>query len=74
MRYWGILLLIAGGVTAAIGLVLLVVPKISWLGHLPGDIHHQGRSTTFHFPVVTCIAVSIILTVTINLTGGLFKE
>jgi hypothetical protein len=51
----------------AIGLALLVV-GIAWpllarigLGRLPGDIMIQRGSTSFYFPLVTCIVVSIVL-------------
>ncbi len=74
MKNVGMLLLIVGCVTAAVGLVLLVVPKIPWLGHLPGDIHYQGKNTSFHFPVVTCIVVSIVLTIVLNLVLRLFRR
>jgi hypothetical protein len=40
MKSMGMLLLIVGAVTAAIGLALLLAPKVPWLGHLPGDIHY----------------------------------
>jgi len=50
-----------------IGLVLLVA-GIAWpllsrigLGRLPGDIVIQRGSTSFYFPLVTCIVVSIVL-------------
>jgi hypothetical protein len=58
MKSLGMLLLIAGCVTSVIGLVLLLAPKIPWLGYLPRDIHHEGKNASFHFPVVTCIVVS----------------
>lgn len=74
MKNLGVLLLIAGLATAAVGLALLLVPKIPWLGHLPGDIHWRGRNTSFHFPVVTCIVVSIVLTVLLNLVLRLFRR
>ena len=32
------------------------------LGHLPGDIAYQGRHGSFYFPIVTCIVVSVALT------------
>jgi hypothetical protein len=32
------------------------------LGRLPGDIIYQGRNTTFYFPIVTCLVVSLVLT------------
>jgi len=31
------------------------------LGRLPGDIVHRGENTTFYFPIVTCLVVSIAL-------------
>ena len=51
-----------------IGLTL-VLAGIAWplltrigLGRLPGDIMIQRGSTSFYFPLVTCIIVSIVLT------------
>jgi hypothetical protein len=67
MKSVGMLLVIAGCITVVVGLVLLLVPRMPWLGHLPGDIHYQSKNTSFHFPVLTCIVVSIVLTVVINL-------
>ena len=32
------------------------------LGRLPGDIAYQGRNGSFYFPVVTCILLSLALT------------
>jgi hypothetical protein len=50
-----------------IGLVL-VLAGIAWpllsrsgLGRLPGDILVQRGSTSFYFPLVTCIILSIVL-------------
>ena len=74
MKSLGMLLLIAGCITAAIGLVLLAAPKLPWLGHLPGDIRYRGKNTSFHFPVVTCIVVSIVLTVVLNVLLRLFRR
>ena len=52
-----------------IGIVLvLVLAGIAWpllsrigLGRLPGDIVIQRGSTSFYFPLVTCIVVSLML-------------
>jgi len=74
MKSLGMLLLIAGCITAVVGLVLLVSPKIPWLGHLPGDIHYQGDNTEFHFPVVTCVVVSIVLTIVLNVVMRVFRR
>jgi uncharacterized protein HemY len=50
-----------------IGLVLLIA-GIAWpflsrigLGRLPGDIVIQRGSSSFYFPLVTCIVISIVL-------------
>ncbi|MGA8143095.1 MAG: DUF2905 domain-containing protein [Candidatus Acidiferrales bacterium] len=32
------------------------------LGRLPGDIAYQGKNGTFYFPIVTCIVLSVALT------------
>ena len=74
MKNLGLLLLVVGCVTAAVGLMLLVTPKIPWLGHLPGDIHYRGKNTSFHFPVVTCIVASIVLTIVLNVLLRLFRR
>ena len=59
--------LILGAVFAAIGLVLLLAPKVPWLGRLPGDILIRRKNFTFYFPLATSIILSIILTVLLNL-------
>jgi len=35
----------------------------SWLGRLPGDINYTKGDFSVHFPVVTCLLVSVVLTV-----------
>lgn len=66
MKGVGVLLLIVGCLIAAVGLILLLAPKVPWLGHLPGDIHIEGENSSFHFPVVTCLVVSIVLSIALN--------
>jgi hypothetical protein len=41
----------------------------SWFGRLPGDIHVRRGQTEFYFPVVTCILVSVVL----SLLSWLFR-
>jgi len=31
------------------------------LGRLPGDIIHRGEHTTFYFPIVSCLVISVVL-------------
>jgi hypothetical protein len=57
------LLVIFGVALAAVGLLLMLGARLSFrLGRLPGDIVWQGKNTTFYFPIVTCIVVSVALT------------
>jgi hypothetical protein len=52
------LLITLGIVLIAAGIVVkLGVP----LGRLPGDIVIQRGNSTFYFPIVTCLLVSIVL-------------
>ena len=67
MREVGRLLVFLGGVTAVVGLLLLLAARIPWLGRLPGDVVVQRGPVTFYFPVVTSIVVSIVLTILLNL-------
>ena len=63
---FGKTLLIIGLVIAAIGALMMIGPKIPWLGHLPGDIHLRGKNWRFSFPIVTSIIISVVLTILIN--------
>jgi hypothetical protein len=58
----GKLLFFTGLVIAVVGLLLWLGVGKGWLGKLPGDIHYTRGNFTFHFPLVTCIIISLILT------------
>jgi len=58
----GKLLLAVGGVIALAGLVFLLAGKLHLpLGRLPGDIVYRGKNMTFYFPLVTCLLLSLVL-------------
>ena len=61
------LLMIAGAILLALGLVLWLGPKIPWLGKLPGDITYKGKGFTFYFPLGTCILLSILFSLILYL-------
>ncbi|MGP8157644.1 MAG: DUF2905 domain-containing protein [Candidatus Acidiferrales bacterium] len=63
VRELGKMLVIAGVVLAAAGALLLLGARLPLrLGRLPGDIAYRGRNATFYFPIVTCIVLSLALT------------
>lgn len=62
IHYIGKFLIILGIVITAVGSLLLLSGKISWLGRLPGDIILQKKKFTFYFPLATSILLSILVT------------
>ena len=62
MNELGKVLVVIGLVTAAFG-VLLWAGFGKWLGKLPGDIHFTRGDSNFHFPIVTCLLISVVLTI-----------
>lgn len=64
----GIVLIILGGLVY--GAAKLNIP----IGRLPGDIHIEGPNGSFYFPLVTCIILSVVLTVALNLIGRFWNK
>ena len=62
MNELGRVLVILGLLIAAIGVLLWSGVGKGWLGRLPGDIHYTKGNFSFHFPIVTCILLSLVLT------------
>lgn len=62
MNDLGKLLVIVGLLIAVVGALLWSGFGKSWLGRLPGDINYSKGDFSFHFPVVTCLLVSAVLT------------
>jgi len=59
-REVGRALLLLGGLLVILGAFLYFGAKLPFrLGKLPGDIIHRGEHTTFYFPIVTCLVLSI---------------
>jgi hypothetical protein len=62
-RELGKLLIVFGIVLADAGALLVFGARLPFrLGRLPGDIAIRGRNGSFYFPIVTCILVSVALT------------
>ncbi len=67
----GRLLINAGILLLVLGLMVLAGERLGIrLGRLPGDIRIEGRRGGFYFPIVTCLLVSVVL----SLIAGLFNR
>ena len=67
MPEFGKMLVVLGLLIAVVGAALWSGFGAGWFGRLPGDIRIEKGNFGFYFPVVTCIVVSIVLTVIMSL-------
>jgi len=44
------------------------------LGKLPGDIVIRGKNTTIYIPLTTCLVVSGVLTLLVNIVSRFFRK
>ncbi|MBI1391049.1 MAG: DUF2905 family protein [bacterium] len=65
-------LILLGAALIAAGVIVSFAPRIPFLGRLPGDLFYESKSgnVSFYFPIVTCLVISILLTILLNLFGG----
>ena len=68
---FGRALIIFGVIITGFGLVLLLTPKIPWLGRLPGDILIQRDYVSFYFPLASCLLASVVLSLLLWVVGRL---
>jgi hypothetical protein len=78
---WGLTMENLGKLLVSIGVLLTVVgfmlwlaaDKLSWFGHLPGDIRIERRGFQFYAPLMTSLLISIGLTLTLWLFNRFFR-
>lgn len=63
MSQIGKLILWLGLALVVIGAAMMLAGRLGLpLGRLPGDFVYRGKHTTVYFPLVTCIVISVVLT------------
>jgi hypothetical protein len=67
MSELGKFLVIIGVVIVITGLVLWGGFAPKWLGRLPGDIRIERGNSAFYFPIVTCLVISIVLSLIMSI-------
>ena len=70
---FGRMLVIGGLVIAGIGLIWVLAPNLPRLGRLPGDILIERQNSRFYFPIVTCIVISVVLSLVIWLIRAVMR-
>ena len=74
MAEFGKLLIFLGAVLLVVGVVVLLLGRTNLpIGRLPGDIVYRGKNTTFYFPLVTSILLSVVLSVLLYVIGKFRK-
>jgi hypothetical protein len=72
MQQLGRLLLSIGAMFIVIGALLYFGQKLPFrLGRLPGDISYRGQHGTFYFPLVSCLVISIVISLILWLINQL---
>ncbi len=67
MEQLGKILIFIGIILIIAGLIVYFAGKLTWLGHLPGDIRIVRDNVRFYFPVTTMIIISLIISVILSL-------
>ena len=67
MAPFGKSLMVAGLALVALGAMLWLMAGVPFIGRLPGDISVRRGDYTFYFPVVTCILISIVVSLILAL-------
>ena len=62
-------LILFGVILTGFGLILLLAPKVPWLGRLPGDILVRRDHLSFYFPLTSCLLASLLLSLLFWVAG-----
>ncbi len=65
------IIILLGVFLVVIGVILLFIGKVPFLGKLPGDILIKKEHFTFYFPLTTGIIISILISLILYLIGKL---
>ena len=62
-------LVVIGLFITVLGAVMILTPRVPFLGRLPGDIVIQRDGLTIYIPITTMLIVSVVLSVVLNVIG-----
>jgi hypothetical protein len=67
MRELGKFVVVIGVIITLMGVIMWSGTAPKWLGRLPGDIRIEREHSAFYFPIVTCILLSIALSLLLSI-------
>jgi len=67
MRELGRFVVMIGIIMTLVGVIMWSGFAPKWLGRLPGDIRIEREHSAFYFPIVTCIILSIVLSLLLSI-------
>jgi hypothetical protein len=62
-------LVVIGVFITVLGAIMLLTPRVPWLGRLPGDIVIHRDDLTIYIPLTTMLLVSVLLSVVLSVIG-----
>ncbi|MBI1806632.1 MAG: DUF2905 domain-containing protein [Ignavibacteria bacterium] len=74
MQPFGKILIIFGLVIIGLGVFLMFIDKIPFIGKLPGDINVKKDDFQFYFPITTSIILSIAVSLVLWLISFFNKK
>ncbi len=69
----GKILIVVGISIVVLGIIVLLAPRVPWLGRLPGDILVRRDGVIIYIPIFTCLILSILLTIIANVVVRLIR-
>lgn len=63
----GRILIFFGIALIVLGAIFLLGPRVPFLGRLPGDILIRRDHTTLYFPLATCLVLSLVISILLNI-------
>jgi hypothetical protein len=70
MTGFGRTLIAIGAILVVVGLLITLGARLPFrIGRLPGDIVIRGKNSVFYFPLMTCVVLSLILSLVMWLVG-----
>ncbi|HEU4793083.1 MAG TPA: DUF2905 domain-containing protein [Nitrolancea sp.] len=63
----GKLIIVAGVILVAVGILFLLLGRVPVIGRLPGDFVIRRDNVTIYVPLATMILISLLLTIILNL-------